>query len=460
MDIIVLNGSPKGQSSVTMQYVAFLAKTFPAHTFACLNVAQEVRRLEADPAALADVLARIRRADAVLWAFPVYFFLVPAQYKRFIELVAERGAVDAFQGKYAAALTTSIRFFDHTAHNYIRAIAEDWGMNFAGGYSAEMRDLFNATERERLRAFAEGFLAAVDAQAPTFRVNPPLLPVTQTYTPGPAAARIDTAGRKLLIVHDARPDDTNLLRMLARFAAAFAVPPETVNLHELDIRGGCLGCMACAYDNNCVYSGRDGYVGFYNEKIKTADILIFTGAIRDRYLSARWKTYFDRSFFNNHVPTLGGKQVAFLISGPFGQLANLRQILEAYTSLQEANLVGIVSDEADSPAGIDALLDRLAGACAENAARGYIQPPTFLVVGGRKIFRDEVWGRLRFPFVADHRYYLATDRYDFPHRDWGARLNSAIMYWLAHIPAFRRQVYGPKMNEHMLVPFKKILSSL
>ena len=33
MKIIVLNGSPKGELSVTMQYVAYLAKLYPQHEF-------------------------------------------------------------------------------------------------------------------------------------------------------------------------------------------------------------------------------------------------------------------------------------------------------------------------------------------------------------------------------------------------------------------------------------------
>ena len=62
-------------------------------------------------------------ADGVLWAFPVYTFLVHAHYKRFIELVLERGA-SGFPGQIRGSDVHSIRFFDHTAHNYIHAICE------------------------------------------------------------------------------------------------------------------------------------------------------------------------------------------------------------------------------------------------------------------------------------------------------------------------------------------------
>lgn len=458
MDIVVLSGSPKGDQSVTMQYVAFLAKAFPAHRFSIVNIAQNIRQLENDRDAFTAVVDQIRGADAVLWAFPLYYLLVHGNYKRFIELVAERGAQSAFRGKYTAALSTSIRFFDHTAHNYINAVADDWGMHYVGRYSAKMYDLLNPAERDRLRAFAADFLAAAAERRPTARAYGPLVPVAGRYTPGPAAAPTALGGKKALIVSDAAPGDHSLAAMVARCAAALG-GAETVNLRDLDIKGGCLGCCRCAYDNTCVYAGQDGFVAFYDAKVKTADIVVYAGAIRDRYLSARWKTYFDRTFYNNHIPTLHGKQLAFLVSGPLAQHANLRQIIEAYAETQGAGLTGLVSDEGDAPQ-TDALIDSLAATMAEKAARGYLPPPTFFSTAGRKLFRDEVWGHMRFPFVADHRYYRANGLYDFPHNNWATRLKSTLMYWLAHIPAVRKQIYGPQMAAHMIAPLKKLVANL
>ncbi len=220
MEILVLNGSPKGDNSVTMQYVAFLAKKNPAAKYTIVNIAQLGQQLERDSAAFAAVIGQVRRADAVLWAFPLYYLLVHGNYKRFIELVAERGAQDAFRGKYAASLSTSIRFFDHTAHIYINAIADDWGMRYYGRYSAAMDDLFAPAEQGRLLAFAAGFRAAVSGGQPTVRVHPPLAPVAHSYAPGPAAPPVDPGGKKVLIVSDAAPDEPGLAAMVARLAAA------------------------------------------------------------------------------------------------------------------------------------------------------------------------------------------------------------------------------------------------
>lgn len=211
------------------------------------------------------------------------------------------------------------------------------------------------------------------------------------------------------------------------------------------------------YDNTCIYEGKDEFTNFFRETVKKAQIIVFAGAIRDRYLSSRWKMFFDRSFFNNHTPYLVDKQIGFLISGPLNQIPNLRQILEAYTEAQKANLAGIVTDELENSSGIDKLLDDLAYRLIAYGTMGYIKPSTFLGVGGHKIFRDEIYGRLRFPFQADHSHYTKTGAYDFPQKDLKTRLTSAFLILLTKIPAMRKEIYNKRIVEEMVKPLEKIV---
>jgi NAD(P)H-dependent FMN reductase len=125
MKIIVLNGSPKGMQSVTMQYVEYIRKRFPSHDLKILNISQQIARIERDAKIFAGIIDEVRGADGVIWAFPLYYLLVPSQYKRFIELISERGAGEAFGDNHAAVLTTSIHFLDHMAHNYMQAVCDD-----------------------------------------------------------------------------------------------------------------------------------------------------------------------------------------------------------------------------------------------------------------------------------------------------------------------------------------------
>ena len=46
MKIAVINGSPKGQYSITLQTVRYLERKYPEHEFAVLNAGQKIKALE------------------------------------------------------------------------------------------------------------------------------------------------------------------------------------------------------------------------------------------------------------------------------------------------------------------------------------------------------------------------------------------------------------------------------
>src|SRR5574340_1721281 len=201
MKIAVLNGSPKGETSVTVQYVRFLRKSFPRHEFTLLNVCQDIKRLEGDEGALGEVLATLEAADGLLWATPVYVMLVPGPYKRFIALLLEHNArAPLLRGKYAAALTTSVRFFDHTAHDYLSALSDDLDMRFVGSYSAEMYDLLKVEEQQRLALFGEQFLRAIETRAQAAPRHRPIEHRPFDYAPGEPDAVVSAGARQVLVV--------------------------------------------------------------------------------------------------------------------------------------------------------------------------------------------------------------------------------------------------------------------
>ncbi len=457
MKIAVLNGSPKGDLSVTMQYVHFIQKKFPQHDLKIFNIAQQIRRIEKDEKVFQEIIDGVKSSQAVLWAFPLYVFLVSSQYKRFIELISEKGVKEAFQNRYTAVLTTSIHFFDHTAHNYMHAICDDLDMKYVGAFSADMHDLLKEKEREKLVLFAGDFLEAIEKKMLTSKSFRPLTYRKFDYIPGNSEKEIDAKGKKIVVLTDSENDQTNLVRMIEKFRKSFSNRIEMINLNNLDIKGGCLGCIRCGHDNTCIYQDKDEFVQFYNAKLKAADILIFAGMIKDRYLSSKWKQFFDRAFFNTHTPSLIGKQMGLIISGPLSQIPNLRQILEAYTEWQQANLVDLITDEHGDSVEMDALLQSFGERLIQLADKRYVKPATFLGVGGMKIFRNDVWGRLRFPFQADHRFYKKHGIYDFPQKDYKAQIMNRILILLTKIPPMRKEIYTNRIKAEMIKPFQKIL---
>ncbi|MBR2485261.1 MAG: helix-turn-helix domain-containing protein [Clostridia bacterium] len=150
MKILVINGSPKGQNSVTLQYVKYLAKISKNHEklgadFDVLDVGKTVYSLS-KPDKLQVVLDSISSADMLLFSYPVYTFLAPSQLHKFFEILLDNH-VD-LSGKYVTQLTTSKKFYDVTAHRAVRDMILSLGGKYIGGYSADMDDLLKEDLRE------------------------------------------------------------------------------------------------------------------------------------------------------------------------------------------------------------------------------------------------------------------------------------------------------------------------
>ena len=385
MKITVLNGSPKGETSVTLKYVHYIGQEFPQHKLEIFNISPKIETIEKDDRAFREILESTRSSDGILWASPVYGALVPSNYKRFIELISEKGAAAVFQDKHTAFLTTSIRFFDHTAQNYIHAVCDDLDMRYVGAFSARYDDRDKTEERERLRLFAANFFDEIENDTLPPKIFMPVTRRDFDYVPDKQANKIDVGDKKVLVVTDSQAHQVNLVKMVERFMASFSKEVELINLWDIDIKGSCLGCYRCWIENQCAYEGKDGFIDFYNTKVKPADILVWAGAIKDRHLSSRWKCYFDRVFFAGADPDMKGKQVGFIISGPLSQAPDIRQILQTLIEVKHAHAVDFVTDEYGDSATIDNSLQYLAGRLVRFADTGYIQPWTFLAEGGTKV---------------------------------------------------------------------------
>ena len=88
MKILIINGSPAGDDSITLQTMRYIRKHFPQHDYALLNVTKRLRALERD---FAPAQRALEGAALIVFSYPVYTFLVPAQLHRFLELVRDSG---------------------------------------------------------------------------------------------------------------------------------------------------------------------------------------------------------------------------------------------------------------------------------------------------------------------------------------------------------------------------------
>jgi multimeric flavodoxin WrbA len=459
MKIAVLNGSPKGIASITLLGVEYLRGKNPKTEFVFFHIAAQIDSLCGADGTFEKLCEMVSGCDGVLWSFPIYHFLVPAQMKRFVELVEEKNARGVFAGKYAASLSTSIHIMDRTAHSYLRGVSEDWGMNFTEALSAS-HELLSAEGRKALDGFFAAFTDAIARRAPVQRQYPPVTRSGFVYKSTQAALPAAHAGLKMLVITDGEQKNGNIAEMVRVFCQNAGADTEVLDISKVKT-GWCLECLRCGPDK-CVYENapNDDFISAYREKVLPADIIIFAGHIEnDRYLSWRFKRFFDRTFFKNHVPTYGGKQVGFIFSGPLAQAQNLWEILSTYPDGNGANNCGFVTDECGDSKKLDALLYELCAGALRSARAGYFKPATFNGVGIHKIVRDEVWGHLCFVFPRDHEFLSANGGYDFPHRNPLRVLGFRTLYWLQKIPFVKRKFLA-HMAEGASAPFKKQLDAL
>jgi hypothetical protein len=109
-------------------------------------------------------------------------------------------------------------------------------------------------------------------------------------------------------------------------------------------------------------------------------------------------------------------------------------------------------------AELDLLLDGLMARALAGAQAGYLHPRTFLGVGGENIFRDDVYGRLRLVFAADHRAYRRLGWYKtFPQADLKTRVLNALGAPIVNLPPIRKR-FDKMIKTQMVRPHKKAVA--
>lgn len=439
MKICVINGSPRGKNSVTLQTLLYLEKRFPAHEFDFLNVGAGIQSFERD---MSGAVEAIRSAELLLFSYPVYTFLVPSQLHRFIELMKHSGA--DFKDIYVSQISTSMHFYDITAQRFIEENCHDMGMRVIHGLSAGMEDLLNVQGQKDAEEFFRYVIYCVEndiyESAPTVQPKSPG-EYAQTLSPGIKQDGFDT-----VIVGDLREGNESLRAMIKDFTALYPYKTRFVNIGDFEFKGGCLGCFGCTATGKCVY--KDGFDSMLRNSIQNADATIYAFTIRDHSMGSRFKMFDDRQFCNGHRTVTEGRSVAYIINGDYEHEENLKTLLEARAQVGHNFFAG---------AGYDIpSMENTARRLAYALEHKYVQPRNFYGVGGMKIFRDLIW-MMRGLMKADHQFYKAHGLYDFPQKRLGRMLAICLLGAL-----MRNSKNSGKMRERfnkgMMAPYEKVLA--
>ena len=445
MKILVLNGSPKGQYSITLQTIHYLQKLCPKHEFEVLHVGQRIKALEKD---FTPALEAVTKAKLIIFSYPVYTFIAPYQLHRFMELLKESGV--NLKGKFVTQLTTSKHFYDVTAHRYIQDNCQDMEMKFIRGLSADMDDLLTKKGQKEAKEFLKFVFWSMKNNV--YEELP--IKSEQVVQTKPVEVPENVKGTEekpgdVVIVTDCEKENTQLQNMIARFRNVFPRKTRVVNIREYPFIGGCLGCFNCAVSGKCIYI--DKFDEFLRNEIQTAESIVYAFSIKDHSMGAQFKLYDDRQFCNGHRTVTMGMPFGYLVSGNYSEERNLQLILEARAQVGGNFLAGVATDEVNP----DDSIDKMAAALNYALEHKYIPPQNFYGIGGMKIFRDLIW-IMQGMMKADHKFYKAHGQYDFPQKQWATMLKMYLVGGLISNPKIKAKM-GNAMNEGMLMPYKKLL---
>lgn len=444
MNVLVVNGSPKGDYSVTLQTCNYLAIKFPQVSFDVLHVGKYIRKYEKD---FSEAAEKINNADLIVFSYPVYTFIAPCQLHRFIELMKESG-IDLSR-KVATQISTSKHFYDITAHRYIQLNCEDMGMKYIKGLSADMDDLLHEKGQKEAVGFFEFVLWSIENKY-----------FEMPYEKSGDIALVDasaaentkkTLDKEVVVVADLTEDDVRLKKMVDRFVSVMPAKCKIVNIREYPLKGGCLGCFNCAATGKCVY--KDGFDDFLRNEIQSGDAIVYAFTIKDHSMGSRFKMYDDRQFCNGHRTVTMGMPVGYIINGNYSVEENLRMIVDGRSEVGGNFLAGVANNESDT----DAQIDRLAKVLTFSLEKQLTQPANFLGVGGMKIFRDLIY-QMQGLMREDHKFFKKHGQYDFPHNKKGMIAAMYLVGSLANNKKIKAKMGANMMNEGMLMPYKKVIT--
>ena len=444
MNILILNGSPAGDNSITLQTMLYIQKFFPDHHYEILNVGQRIKALEKD---FSPAAAMLEQAELLVFCYPVYTFLVPSQLHRFIELMKEQKV--STEGKYATQVSTSKHFYDTTAHEFIRENCADLRLKYIRGLSADMEDLLGKKGQKEALDFFRHVLWSAGKDI----YEPVSLPAAKSGALSRASVPEADSEKPLQgsisVVTDLEEGNEALQTMIERFMRRSPLPCRLVNLRDYPFSGGCLGCFHCASTGECVY--KDGFDSFLRESIQGAAATVYAFTIRDHSMGYRFKLYDDRQFCNGHRTVTMGKPVGYLIDGALSAEPNLRQLIEARAQVGGNLLAGTACNEGD----IDREIDSLAAELRYAFENDFRQPANFYGVGGMKIFRDLIY-TMQGLMKEDHRFYKKHGFYDFPQKKKGMILGMYLVGMMMNNEKLSKKV-GTNMTKGMMMPYQRVI---
>lgn len=446
MKIVVLNGSPKLELSITLQSIKYLEKKNLQDDFKIIHLIKSVRSGEEQIINDMDI---IKEADIIIWSFPLYHLLVPSHMKVYIEKIFSLDLISNFKDKHTAVFTTSIHYCDNIAHDYMEGICNDLNMKYMGFLSHDMKDFLKEEYRDELDVFYRSLKN--DYKTKTHYADRSTMLTKSDYKYTHKELNKKSAGQASLVIVTDSAANSGVEEMI-KTIVSFVENAKVVDINQPF--NYCIGCCNCAPKNICAFHDKDNYRSTLDE-ILEYDIILFAGDIVDRYLSSNFKKFFDRSFCYTHIPIFAKKQLGYIVSGDYYNLKALKEIFEIYGN--GGNFLGVINDRSkDDEMIADEITDMVLKGI-EYANSGYIKTKTCRSIAPQMIFEKEISNSLGVLFIMDYKYYKENNmlRPIKPH----LKLRNSLIRRLLGSDKVLEKVYK-KMYSGMISKHKKVLDSI
>ena len=433
MKIAVVNGSPRGKNSITLQTSLYLEKRFPGHSFSFSSVMDKNRE---------KAFSLMDEAEIIIFSFPIYTFLCPSQLHFFIsDMKKEEGR---WKGKWASLICTSKHFYDITGMEYMYQNLLDMGMKVMEGLSGDMEDLTTSRGRKEADDFFLRLIFSYENDI-TLRRKPFSPSPIPPYVPSGRKVQKDSS-KIVTVLADFSEDDGSLRAMTDDFIDIFPYSTSLIDISSFPFKGGCIGCLRCAADGKCIWN--DGFEELLRNNILKSDAIVIAFRIKDHSMGPVFKRYDDREFCNGHRTVSQGIPFSYIIRGHIEEEENLKTVIKARSDVGRNPLSPFATDRES--------MDEMVKVLCRNITFPHIPPRTFYSVGGMKIFRDLVW-TMRGIMKEDHLYYRKSGLYDdFPQKHRGRMLAMCLVGSLLRNKSIRQRM-GNKFDQGMVAPYRKVV---
>ena len=333
-----------------MQYVRWIREQVSGHEIETIQVASRIAALERDEVAFEALVDKVRRADAVLWAFPLY-------YSRSARNTSASSSSCGSEGRpKPSEANTPRRCRPRSISSITRRMdtsagwPEDLGMAFTGSFSPQMDDLKKIECRKQLLRFVGELIDAAERKLPLQRRTAVFPQRGAGSSPAPRASGTyrrrspaPAAGSAPYVLSGSPELAISAMARVTRPSCASRGRERPASLHRGDgHKGRDAWAAPCAAIRPVAYEGKDGFIESFISKVMGRTSSSSRGTIMDGAFSARWKASSASILQHGSAGRLWASNFLFC-GGHLSLLGNLPRASRPMSNGRAGNLVHFVS---------------------------------------------------------------------------------------------------------------------